>query len=177
MFYSKSQSSMEFLVILGIGLTMIIIFAGIFFTYSSEAKIEMDKTQIETIGNNLITNIEKIYFMGYGNQYLYKTNFPKNFINLTIHHINNSNSTNEIYFDYLNMTYMVDKRIISSIFTTKEDYIRFNCSLCNHTINIGGNWTSYYGSYTKNDSALMSWGPKEIEIKSKGDYVLIDFMR
>ena len=58
----KAQSSLEFLIIFGIGFIMIIALSGVFFSYSSEAKLSLDKTQLEKIGGELISNIEKIYF-------------------------------------------------------------------------------------------------------------------
>ena len=58
----KSQSSLEFLMILGIALTIIIILAGVFVNYSNSAKKSLDKQQLSNIGDDLISNIEKVYF-------------------------------------------------------------------------------------------------------------------
>ena len=151
---------------------MIIILSGVFLSYSNGAKMTLDRTQIEKIGNELISNVEKIYFLGSNNKITYKANFPDGIVNMTIEHRNNSNSTDNIYFDYLNISYYVNGNISSSLFTANENYIRFNCSKCTNGPRIADNWTSYY-----NDTSDFVGGPKTIKIYSMGDYVNIDFVK
>jgi len=172
MLRNRAQSSLEFLIIFGIGFLMIIVLSGVFFSYSNEAKASLDKTQIEKVGNELISNVEKIYFLGSGNRITYKASFPEGIANMSIEHRNNSNSTTDINFDYINITYYTHGNISSSLFTANENYIRFNCSRCINEPNIGGNWTSYY-----NDTSDFAGGAKTIKIYSMGDYVNIDFVK
>lgn len=164
---SKSQSSTELLITLAIGFTIILIIGGIFFNYSVSAKNTLDKKQIEKIGNELITNIEKIYFLGNGNRLTYETEFPELIYNFTIVHLNNTNSTDDIVLDYFNIAYQDENTISSSIFFTNEFFIRFNCTnSCYKSGNI-----SYY------NETSIGGGNKRIRIESKGKYVNVDFVR
>lgn len=169
--FKKSQSSIEFLTIFGIGLLLIVIMSGIFFMYSGEAKSELDKQQIEIIGSELISNIEQIYFAGSGNRITLKSTFPQGIENFTIHHINNSKGE----FDYLNITYIFDKQIISSIFLPTELYIRFNFSNSLNTPKINNNWISYFSG--NNATSNYNGGVKSIRIESQGDFVSLEFIR
>ena len=168
----KSQSSFEFLVIFGIGLTLIAVLSGIFFSYSNSAESNLNRIQIEKIGKEIISNVEKIYFLGSGNKITYKANFPSGISNITIVHMNNSNSTTKILFDYLNITYYNNGNLTSSIFTANQNYIRFNCSKCYNGPIVNGSWISYY-----NDTSDITGGTKTIEIYSEGNYVNIDFVK
>jgi len=53
----KSQASLEFLSIFGIGFSIIVILGGLFVVYSGEAKEGLDKVQLENIGRSLMSNI------------------------------------------------------------------------------------------------------------------------
>lgn len=158
----KSQSSVEFLITFGIGFSLIIILSGIFLTYSEGAKENLDKQQIQKIGQEIIFNVEKIYFLGEGNRVTLNTRFPDNIENFTIYHSDASGEE----FDYLNITYLNNGQFYDEIFTTNELYTRFNCTSCYHTGDI-----SYY------NLSDFSGGNKEIRITSKGEYVSIDFFK
>lgn len=164
-FLKKSQSSLEFLSIFLIGFTIIIIMSGIFFNYTSEAKQSLDKSQIDKIGNDIISNIENIYFIGQGNKITMKAKFPDYIENFTIHHTNNTLGEK---FDYLNFTIQGEKIFTNQLFLTKELYIRFNCSSCYHN-NITN--ISYY------NSSDFSGGLKVIKIESRENYVTLDFVK
>lgn len=159
----KSQSSLEFLMIFGIGFLLVTALSGIFFTYSMGAKKQLDRQQIENIGDDIISNAEKVYYLGEGNRLTMKTKFPEGIKNLSIHHI--ENKTNEygenVSYDYLNITYFQKRKIISSIFTPSDLDVRLNCSgnRCNH---VPSRNLSYY------NSSVASSGLKEIRIESKG---------
>lgn len=169
--YKKSQSSLEFLIIFGIALSMIIILSGIFFSYSSEASSSLSKDQINKIGNEIILNIDKIYFLGSGNKITINTLFPDSINNISIYHMNISNGTGYNQFDYLNISQITsNSQIVSNIFTANENYIRFNCENCKNTTKVNGSWISYF-----NDTSDFSGGPKLIIIKSSDNFVYIDF--
>lgn len=162
----KAQASFEYLIIFGIALTLILILGGVFFTYSGEAKEQLDKKQIEKIGREIISNVEKMYFLPEGNKVTIDTSFPQGIENLTIVHFNNSG----IVFDILNVSYYNEDIFSSELFETKETYIRFNCSYsCQHNYTTNVSWF--------NDTSLFTQGAKRIQIVSQGDYVSIDFVR
>ena len=158
----KSQSSFEFLMIFGIGFTIILILGSIFFNYSVEAQRSLDKEQINNLAQEIISNVERVYFLGNGNRITMKTNFPDNIINVTIVHKNLSG----IYFDYLDIeTFNINSQNITdnshNIYETSKDYIRFNCSLtCSQSAIVNGEWIS---SYLDSD---FSKGFKNIRIEN-----------
>jgi len=166
-FLKKSQNSLEFLMIFVIGFIIIILFGAIFFNYSLESKSYLDKNQIDRIGNEIVTNIEKIYFLGNNNMITLNSNFPDGIENFTIVHINFTDR----YVDYINISYYDEKNINHEIFQMSENYIRLNCTLCNHTTNINGNYTSYF------NSSDFSEGAKRIRILSKGNFIEISFTK
>ncbi len=168
----NAQSSLEFLIILGIGLFIIVLFGVLFFSYTNSAKSALDRQQLDIVANRLISEIEKIYFLGDGNRVTLNLAFPNGIENFSIIHMNISNGTDFIQLDYLNFTYFVEGGGKNSdLYFTKEHYIRFNCSnSCTQTANINGNWTSNFnGSY-------FSSGVKQIRLQSRGEYVEINFL-
>ena len=162
----KSQSSFEFMVIFGIGFSLIIILGGVFFSYSNSAQKGLDKKQIDNIADELMSNIERIYFLGKGNRITMKTTFPDGIENFTIVHKNISG----VEFDYLNISTYNEKLLLSNIYETNE-YVRFNCTACYHSPLINGEGIS---SFNQSD---FSVGQKNIRIESFGDYVSVDFYK
>ena len=162
----KSQSSLEFLFMFGMGLTLIVILGSIFFYYSNEAKVDLDKKQIRKFGEDLMSNVEKIYYLGDGNRITQKSLLPDTIFNFTIHHSQNGSGAQ---FDYLNITTYESEGIsVNNIFLTADPtFIRFNCTRCYHDIltNI-----SYY------NTSDFAGGSKAIKLESKGDWVTIDFV-
>ena len=160
----KSQASVEFTLTFAIGFMLLLVISGIFFVYSKSAKQDLDKQQIENVGQEIIFNTERIYFLGQGNRLTMKTNLPNGIDNFTIHHINNSNGE----FEYINISYFLDSEPISSIFSPSELYMRFNCTTCYHDYNLNISW------YNTSDFA---GGSKVLRIESKGEFVSIDFFK
>lgn len=163
----KGQSSLEFLVILGIGFTLVLVMGSIFFTYSNDAKVSLDSKQLKNIGDDIINNVEKVYFLGIGNKITIKTSFPNGIENITIHNIKVGSQD----VSYYNISYIGDKQVLSEIFEPVESYVKLNCSsgpegCIRHNANV---------SYYPND--MFTGGYKKIRIESRGDYVNIDFMR
>lgn len=170
---NKAQSSLEFLMIFGIGFTIILVMGGIFFGYFNSEKDTLDRKHIIKVSEELINNIEQIYFLGEGNKVTMKTKFPSLIENLTIHHVNITDPNNpgeRLYYDYLNFSYYDEDDYYSLLFEANELYIRFNCTRCDNTSIVDGEWVSYY-----NDTSDFAGGPKRINIESKGDWVSIDF--
>lgn len=163
----KSQSSLEFLMIFGIAFTLILVMSTLFFGFFTGEKTTLDTKHLEQIGLKIMTESEKVYFLGSGNKKTIKTDFPEGIKNISIRHYNQSS----LSFDIFNITYMGDNGYYSLFFETQETYIRFNCSKCAHIISPLINY-SYY-----NVSSDFSQGAKRIEIVSYGDYVSIDFIK
>lgn len=169
----KAQSSLEFLSIFAISFTIIIILGGIFFTYSSEAKTDLDKDQIDRVFLDIMNNVDQIYFLGVGNRVTQKLSFPNNINSISIVHKNESLGGGEYQeFDYLNVSIQNVGFTQDLIYFPSQTYIRFNCtSSCDvETSNVDGNWISYY-SYENTNA-----GAKQIRIENKGDFVAIDFL-
>ncbi len=159
----KSQSSLEFLLIFGIGFFLILLMGGVFFTFSSEAKQNLDRKQLTKISNDIMTNIENVYFLGNGNRITMDVNMPEGIENITIHHYNVSGDS----YDYLNFSFYLNQKFVSEIIIPKETYIKFDCSDCSK---LNEN-LSYFPIYDINP------GPKRIRFESKGDYVDVNFIR
>lgn len=166
----KGQSSLEFLMIFGIGFGIILILSGLFFSYFSEEKSSLDIKHIENIGEKIISTSEKIYFMGKDNKLTIDARFPENIQNISIIHYTKDISGTPTEFDVLNITFHRDGETYydSTYFQTNELYIRFNCTRCNH---IPSENLSYY------NESMFSEGNKKIEIRSMGDWVSIDFQQ
>ena len=167
MLKKKSQSSLEFLMIFGIGFTIILILSAIFFNYFNAEKNSLDNKHISNLGNQLMQNTEKIYFLGAGNRVTINTNFPEQIKNMNVVHKNNVTvDGKQTSFDYLNITM---NNNVTHIFTANENYIRFNCGDCYHNLT---NNISYV-----NDSSFLTAGRKKIRIENRGDFVEISFVR
>ena len=162
---TKAQSSLEFLAIFGISFMIIILLGGIFFTYSSGAKTNLDKKQLERIGDEIVSNVEQIYFLGDGNRVTIQTKFPDDIVNMTIYHKNQSG----LSFDYLTFTHYNDDILVESSFEPNDYYVRFNCTNCHHVINGPDGNLSFY------NQSDFAGGTKSIRIESYGDYVAVDF--
>ncbi len=165
----KAQSSLEFLMILGVALTIILILAGIFVSYSNGAKKNLDQQQLRNIGDEIISNSERVYFLGTGNRVTQKSNFPDGIVNFTIVHMNISNGTGYNQFDLINITFHDSGNVENLIFYPNELYIRLNSTKCYHTPVVNGSWSSYFNVST------FSQGPKQIRIESLGEWVSLSF--
>ncbi len=167
----KAQSGMEFLAIFAIGFSLIVIFTGIFFTYFTGEKEAIDKKHIEKIGHEIISNVEKIYFLGEENRVTIDTKFPKGIVDLRIHHVYNYTlpvTGENVSYDYLNISYVSDGDVYSMLFEPREMYIRFNCTICYH------NTTHNFSYYNE---SLHGEGFRRIRFESMGDWVAVDFMQ
>ena len=74
---SKSQSALEYLMIIAITLGIIIPTSYLFFRYSSESNIKIVDSQIGQIGRSIIDTAETVYFSGEGAKIVLEVNMPK----------------------------------------------------------------------------------------------------
>lgn len=165
---TRAQSSLEFISIFGIGLALILLLGAIFFTISQGATESLDRKQIDNIGDEITSTIDKIYFRGPGNKITLRTKFPQAIENFTIHQTQNGSGTN---FSYLNITYIADSNLFSSLYFPSELYITFNCTRCYRTEVTADN---IFWHFNESD---FSAGQKALEIVSRGEYVTIDFVK
>lgn len=165
---SKAQASTEYIMIFGIALVLIAITGAVFFSYVNESKTTLDQKQIEKMGNEIMDNVDKIYFLGQGNRVTLKMTFPDNLVNFTIQHTQNAGEP----FEYLNITYFWQGQKTSSIFNPSDLYVRFNCTYCYHVRTLGSKMNVSY--YNASDASL---GTKQIQITSMGSFVNVDFVR
>jgi len=160
-----AQSSLEFLIIFGMGLTLIIVMAGIFSGYFNSEKSNLDSKFIEKIGGEIIEKVEKIYYLGEGNRVTIEAKFPDNIKNISIMHENRSG----LSFDVLNITYFGYKSDNSLLFMPNEPHIRFNCTKCFYNKSLIPNISFF------NDTSDFSGGNKRIVVESFGEWVGIYF--
>lgn len=165
----KAQSSLEFLIILGIAFVFILMLGGVFFSFSNSSQKSLNSEQIEKVGNELMTNIEKIYFRGVGNKIQYKANLPEDILNMTIHY----KKTPTTNFTYLNITRYDKSQISSQIFFPRENYIQFICANCSNTspIDYSTNFTLYF------EEEDFSPGRKTLAITSLQERVELKFIK
>lgn len=161
----KAQASLEYMSIFALAAVLIVTVGGLFFAYTHSAKESLDRKQINKIGTELLTNIEKVYFFGDGNRVTMDINFPKGIESLQIYNINESGDN---YF-YFNISTISGGVVQNMIFETKEDYIKLNCKECVKT---------YPGTntiFTYNQSYLFQ-GFKQLRIEAINDSVYTDFV-
>lgn len=167
----KAQSSLEFLMILGIAFAFITILGAIFLNVSTSSKNNLDNEQINKIGIDLLNQIEEIYFRGNGNKITYKANFPQDITNFTINYVYVNSTLN---YTYLNITKLKEGTFTSNLFFTSENYIHFECEVC-YNVTVGTlpnqNITFYFNESTFNK------GPKTLSIRAFSDKVYLDFVR
>ena len=162
----KAQSSLEFLMILGIALVFTIVLGGIFFSFSNSSHKTLNSEQVNRIGNDLMRSIDEMYFRGPGNKIQYKANFPGDIVNFTIHYFQNSS----LNYSYLNISKYSDDEVHEHLFFPAETYIHFACEKC-YNFSDGANNTYFY-----NESAFSN-GPKKVSIKATSNEVMIDFVQ
>lgn len=163
----KAQASLEYMVIFGIVFVMISVVGGLFFSYTNSAKESLDKKQINKIGQEIISNVQKIYFFGDGNRVTITPTFPQGIENLSIHHINESGDD----YYYLNFSIINQGLYEDLIFQTTEDGIPFGCLDCTVDVPVGvGHNVSYF------NQTYLGQAVHRIKIEAINDTVYVDFV-
>lgn len=93
-FQKKAQAAVEFLMIVGIALTMIMPAVFMFQQFSSEANEKVITGQINSFGREIVNNVESMYYFGEFSKTTLRFNFPDNIINVRI---NPPLNTGELY--------------------------------------------------------------------------------
>lgn len=161
--FNKSQSSFEMLIIFGFSFLLIILIGGYYLQFSATATSEIDVSQRDRIFSDIMDKATRIFYQGNGNRVTVNAQFPNGISSMSIETGNNGT----VNFDYLNITYDDNRQSRSSLYFPNELFVRFNCSTS--CFDNGTNWVF--------NEEFNSQGPKQIRIESRGDYVLIDFVR
>jgi len=166
----QSQSSFEMLLIFGFSFLLIILIGGYYLQFSTTATSEIDVSQRDKIFNDVMDKATRIFYQGNGNRITVDAQLPDGISSITVETGNNGT----VDFDYLNVTYVDNKVSRSSLYFPNELFVRFNC-----TERLPSNQGSCFNNGTNMVffEEFYSQGPKQIRIESKGDYVLIDFIR
>jgi len=108
----RSQSSVEYLMIIAITIGIIMPTTYLFFRFSSQSTDKIEDTQALQIGTFLIDNAETIYFSGEGSKVILKLTMPENILDINIidnrelvFNISNSyGGTESVFFSLVNIT-------------------------------------------------------------------------
>ena len=84
---NKSQSSVEYLVIIALTLGIIVPTTYLYFNYGSETNVRIIDAQINQIGRSMIDTAENVYYSGESSKIILQLNMPDNVRNAFI--INN----------------------------------------------------------------------------------------
>lgn len=103
----KAQVSIEYLFILSLALAIIIPGSALFYNYSKDSNERIVSSQINRIGNNIITNAEQMYTIGKDSWITLEVSFPESTIDAYI--VDNSE---------LVITYKTSRGITESVFFT-----------------------------------------------------------
>lgn len=173
----KNQSSIEYLVIVGLAFSLIAVLGGLFLKTSVESKEVLDVEAINKNMNALMDVVEKIYLQGYGERITLIQTYSDNIENITIVHINGADmGSGPVFFDYINVSYFTGRGPEGKAYVTyqpSENYIRINCTLCTYEATADPDiYVSYY------NESLFAGGNKRIRVSSDNNgEVLIDFVR
>ena len=74
---AKSQSALEYLMIIAITLGILVPTSYLFFRYSSESTVKIVYSQISQIGRSIIDTAEIVYFSGEAAKMILEVNMPK----------------------------------------------------------------------------------------------------
>ncbi|MGV8151151.1 MAG: hypothetical protein ACP5NV_05470 [Candidatus Woesearchaeota archaeon] len=80
----KAQISTEYLIILGIAIAAIIPAGYFFYTYSTSTNDQSVRSQIETIGNEIIVNAESVYGLAEGSLVSLDVKYPDGIIDVYV---------------------------------------------------------------------------------------------
>ena len=81
---NKSQSSVEYLIIIAITLGIIVPTTYLFFNYGSESNVKLIDAQMNQIGRSMIDAAETVYYSGEGSKIILQLNMPESIANASI---------------------------------------------------------------------------------------------
>jgi len=81
---TKTQSALEYLLIIALVLGIIVPTTYLLFRYTSESNVQIIDSQINRIGRNIIDTAETVYFSGEGSKIILEINMPEGIDNVSI---------------------------------------------------------------------------------------------
>jgi hypothetical protein len=81
---AKSQSTIEYLVIVALTLGVLVPAAYLFFSQSSESNARIVESQVNALGTRIIDNAESIYFSGEGSKVTLEIEVPEDVRDINI---------------------------------------------------------------------------------------------
>jgi len=81
---NKSQSSVEYLMIIGIALFVFVPLAYVFYSYSQGTTEGIALSRITNIGNTIVNTAESVYYLGEPTRITIEESMPEGIKNLTI---------------------------------------------------------------------------------------------
>jgi hypothetical protein len=81
---TKTQSALEYLLIIALVLGIIVPTTYLLFRYTSESNVQIIDSQINQIGRNIIDTAETVYFSGEGSKIILEINMPEGIDNISI---------------------------------------------------------------------------------------------
>jgi len=103
----KAQVSIEYLFILSLALAIIIPGSSLFYSYSKDSNEQIVASQINRIGNNILTNAEQMYAIGKDSWITLEVSFPESTLDAYV--VDNSE---------LVITYQTSRGVTESVFFT-----------------------------------------------------------
>src|SRR3989338_6086833 len=80
----SSQSALEYLMIIGITFAIIVPTVYLFFSYSRDSNLQITYAIISSMGNEIISNAESIYYSGENSKTVLELTMPDNINNVVI---------------------------------------------------------------------------------------------
>ena len=81
---SKSQASLEYLLIIALTLGIIVPTTYLFYNYSKESSQELTDAQITKLGRSIVDTSETIFYSGEGSKTILELTVPDNIVNAQI---------------------------------------------------------------------------------------------
>ncbi len=163
----RAQYAMEYLMVTGFAILLLLPAVYILFDYSSSAQKDISKSQINEIGSTLIGVAEDVYYYGKGSKLTVDVTMPDGIRQVLIHCSYPKNDAG----DAPNQALFFAR--CELIFETKDDSeIVFSprIPILSETLLPGNSGTSEFYTYTFPDS-FYSAGKKKITLEAKQDVV------
>lgn len=80
----SSQSALEYLMIIGITFAIMVPTVYLFFSYSRDSNLQITDATISSMGNEIISNAESIYYSGENSKTVLELTMPGNINNVVI---------------------------------------------------------------------------------------------
>jgi long-subunit fatty acid transport protein len=141
----KAQSSIELLMVISIALVILLPASIAFFDYAQDSGAMIVSSQINVLGNNLLTKVEEMYTLGSNSWTTIEISVPNEFINASIQ------NQSELFIDY-----RTPVGVSQAVFFSTRTRITNGQDVCSDTCNLN-----------------LTPGVNRIRIQSKGQNVSI----